>query len=95
MGDPIECRDLCAKYTTDVIGVFAFGLNMNALSDEESEFRKFGKSLFDDNVYYRFRHYIRTLPHWMAKLLKRFARNDSSINFFINTQEYYGVQKNK
>lgn len=42
----IECRELTAKYTTDVIGTCAFGIEMNALSDEDSEFRKMGRQVF-------------------------------------------------
>lgn len=44
--EPIECRELTAKYTTDVIGSCAFGIEMNALSDEESEFRRLGREVF-------------------------------------------------
>lgn len=44
--EPIECREVAAKFTTDVIGSCAFGINMNALSDEESEFRRVGKEAF-------------------------------------------------
>ncbi|CAL1677690.1 unnamed protein product [Lasius platythorax] len=44
--EPIECRELTAKYTTDVIGTCAFGIEMNALSDEDSEFRRMGRLIF-------------------------------------------------
>ncbi|XP_011253334.1 cytochrome P450 6A1 isoform X1 [Camponotus floridanus] len=44
--EPIECRELTAKYTTDVIGTCAFGIEMNALSDEDSEFRNMGRLVF-------------------------------------------------
>ncbi|XP_024876802.1 cytochrome P450 6A1-like, partial [Temnothorax curvispinosus] len=44
--EPVECRELTAKYTTDTIGSCAFGIEMNALSDEDSEFRKMGRKLF-------------------------------------------------
>jgi len=44
--EPLECRELTAKYTTDVIGSCAFGIEMNALSDEDSEFRKMGRGVF-------------------------------------------------
>ena len=46
-GKPVECRDLAAKFTTDVIGSCAFGINMNAIEDERSEFREIGKKLFE------------------------------------------------
>jgi len=44
--ESVECRELTAKYTTDVIGSCAFGIEMNALSDEDSEFRKMGREAF-------------------------------------------------
>ncbi|XP_029175227.1 cytochrome P450 6a2-like [Nylanderia fulva] len=42
----IECRELTAKFTIDIISTCAFGLEINALSDENSEFRKMGKLVF-------------------------------------------------
>ncbi|XP_078052785.1 cytochrome P450 6A1-like [Augochlora pura] len=49
-GEPIECREVAAKFTTDVIGSCAFGINMNALSNEESEFRRMGKKVFSTSL---------------------------------------------
>ncbi|KAK9308048.1 hypothetical protein QLX08_001781 [Tetragonisca angustula] len=48
-GEPVECQELAARFTTDVIGSCAFGIDMNALSNEESEFRRIGKQIFDQN----------------------------------------------
>ncbi|XP_076241482.1 putative cytochrome P450 6a14 [Calliopsis andreniformis] len=45
-GDPIECRELAAQFTTDVIGSCAFGIEMNSLSESESEFRRIGREIF-------------------------------------------------
>ncbi|XP_076383636.1 cytochrome P450 6A1 [Megalopta genalis] len=50
-GEPVECREVAAKFTTDVIGSCAFGINMNALSDEESEFRQMGKVVFSTSLW--------------------------------------------
>ncbi|XP_011865160.1 PREDICTED: probable cytochrome P450 6a13 [Vollenhovia emeryi] len=41
--EPVDCCEIAAKYTTDVIGSCAFGIEMNALSNEESEFRRMGR----------------------------------------------------
>ncbi|CAK9832943.1 Cytochrome P450 6a2 [Anthophora retusa] len=49
-GEPIECRELTAKFTTDVIGSCAFGIDMSALADEDSEFRRMGREVFAVNL---------------------------------------------
>lgn len=45
-GGPIEIREVAARFTTDVIGSCAFGIDMNSLTEKESEFRKMGKEIF-------------------------------------------------
>lgn len=42
-----EIKDLCAKYTTDVIASCAFGVQANSLVDPDSEFRRMGKDIVD------------------------------------------------
>lgn len=46
----IEVRDMMGKYSTDVIGTCAFGLKLNAVSDDDSAFRKYGKTLFKPSL---------------------------------------------
>ncbi|KAG6800701.1 cytochrome P450 6a14 [Apis mellifera caucasica] len=46
----VECRDLAAKFTTDVIGSCAFGINTNSLLEEDSEFRRMGKKIFSPSL---------------------------------------------
>ncbi|XP_026762327.3 cytochrome P450 6B5-like [Galleria mellonella] len=41
-----DARELMARYTTDFIGECGFGINMDSLSDENSQFRKLGKRIF-------------------------------------------------
>lgn len=45
--EPVDFYEVTAKYTTDVIGSCAFGINMNAMSNEESEFRVAGRKIFE------------------------------------------------
>lgn len=45
-----DARDLMARYTTDFIGVCGFGINMDALSDNNSQFRKLGKRIFHRTI---------------------------------------------
>lgn len=42
-----DVRELMARYTTDFIGACGFGINMDSLSDENSQFRKLGKRIFE------------------------------------------------
>lgn len=49
-GDPIDVRELAARFTTDVIGSCAFGIEMNSLSEKESDFRRIGKQIFSTDL---------------------------------------------
>ncbi|XP_026732404.1 cytochrome P450 6B2-like [Trichoplusia ni] len=42
-----DVRELMARYTTDFIGVCAFGIDMDSLTDENSHFRRLGKRIFE------------------------------------------------
>ncbi|KAL9708003.1 hypothetical protein quinque_011521 [Culex quinquefasciatus] len=45
-GDPIEIRDFLARFTTDIIGSCAFGLECNSLVDPETMFRQMSRKAF-------------------------------------------------
>lgn len=45
-GKTIEVRDLTARFTTDIIGSTAYGLDVNSFKDPDAEFRKYGKMIF-------------------------------------------------
>lgn len=46
-GQCVDMRDIAAKYATDVIGLCAFGVEANALGEEESVFRKMGLRMLE------------------------------------------------
>ncbi|XP_046617580.1 cytochrome P450 6k1-like [Neodiprion virginianus] len=48
-GRVIELKETCAKYTTDVVGSCAYGLQVNSLNNPEAEFRKYGRKVFTFN----------------------------------------------
>lgn len=43
----VDVKDIAAKFTTDMIGCIAYGLNVNSLNNPDAEFRKYGKMIFD------------------------------------------------
>ena len=43
--EPINIKELLARFTTDVIGSCAFGLNCDTFSDENSPFRVYGQRI--------------------------------------------------
>ncbi|CAK9822194.1 Cytochrome P450 6B1 [Anthophora retusa] len=80
-GEPIECREISAKFTTDVIGSCAFGIEMNALADENSEFRNIGRKVFEAN----FKSYIkdRLIDYpFLFNIVGRFIIDYDISNFF-------------
>ncbi|XP_073961130.1 cytochrome P450 6B2-like [Choristoneura fumiferana] len=45
-GQPVDARDLMARYSTDFIGACGLGIGGDALHDEDSNFRKLGARIF-------------------------------------------------
>ncbi|KAK1122061.1 hypothetical protein K0M31_009905 [Melipona bicolor] len=90
-GEPVECHEMAAKFATDVIGSCAFGISMNALEDEDSEFRKMGRKISTDFKFVA-RIICRQLAPSLMKIFGRFLQSPEIDNFFIglvrDTMEY-------
>lgn len=80
----VEIKDICARFTTDVIGTCAFGIECNSLQDPNAEFRKRGKSIFTES-----RHgplvqtFMITNPKLARKLHMKLL-TDEVTEFFLN-----------
>lgn len=70
-GDPIDVRELAARFTTDVIGSCAFGIEMNSLSEKESDFRRIGKQIFSTGFWKILRTRIQQILPPLHVLLAR------------------------
>lgn len=69
-GGRLDVRDVLGKYSTDVIGTCAFGLQLNAINDEKSEFRKYGKSIFTPSIRVLVRELSWMISPTLRKMLK-------------------------
>ncbi|XP_077276209.1 cytochrome P450 6B1-like [Temnothorax americanus] len=67
--EPIECRELMAKYTTDVIGSCVFGIEINALSNENNDFRRIGRDAFNPPFWDRVRYVVKEYLPWLFDVL--------------------------
>ncbi|XP_024870952.1 cytochrome P450 6a2-like [Temnothorax curvispinosus] len=62
----VECLDLTSKFTADVIGSCAFGLEINALKEENNKFQEIGHKIFRSTPKTVFRTLLREIP-WIYK----------------------------
>ena len=49
-GDVIEIKDVLARFSTDIISSCAFGIECNCLKNEDAEFRKWGRKIFEPSL---------------------------------------------
>lgn len=86
----VDMKDILARYTTDVIGSCAFGIECNSLKDPEVTFRKYGQRMFQRSFMDSFKRILLMTPigkylHEMR--LMKIGKKDVA-NFFYNlTQE--------
>ncbi|XP_017468128.1 PREDICTED: probable cytochrome P450 6a21 [Rhagoletis zephyria] len=97
----IEMKDLMARFTTDVIGTCAFGVECNSLKDPNSEFRVMGrKAVTDQRLGPRTRAFINTFPN-VARFLGIKTIPDHISKFYmgivrenIEYREKNGIRRN-
>lgn len=82
--ESIECREIMAKYTTDCIGSCVFGVEMSAMSNEESEFRRIGKNVFYPPWLDLLRAKIKLYSPWFYDILGHILPDTETTNFFIH-----------
>ncbi|KZC14179.1 Cytochrome P450 6k1 [Dufourea novaeangliae] len=50
-GKVLEVKDICANFTTDMVGSTGFGLQVKSLKDSNAPFRRFGRTILDPNMF--------------------------------------------
>ncbi|XP_065214863.1 probable cytochrome P450 6a13 [Planococcus citri] len=81
-GEDFDAKDFCARFTTDVIGSCAFGVDTHSLLDPESEFRKVGKMITKPRWQTVFRTLFPNLPTTVIKRFKLYFLDNEMCNYF-------------
>lgn len=81
----VECREHAARYSTDVIGSCAFGLDTKALADEDSEFRKIGRMIFHVGLDRRIKRLMAETSPRLYSLLRLSIHRPEVTRFFART----------
>ncbi|KAH8301480.1 hypothetical protein KR059_004245, partial [Drosophila kikkawai] len=97
----VEIKDLCARFTTDVIGSCAFGLECYSLKDPNAEFRSMGRKIFEKPRHSMLVNIFIMTNANLAKKLRMKILSDEVTQFFLsaveNTVDYRlknGVKRN-
>lgn len=74
-----------SKFTIDVIGRCAFGLNCNSLFDSYSEFQRAGEAVFRPTVKFLVLNFMRLIDFgWLVDLLRLRGMPDHVYEFYLN-----------
>lgn len=97
----IEMNDIVARFTTDVIGNVAFGLDMNCTKNPESMFFKMGRKVFNPSATQTMKIlFLTTFRKFTQKFNFRVIEKDisdffmSSIKDTIDYRESNGIVRN-
>ncbi|XP_019551624.2 probable cytochrome P450 6a14 [Aedes albopictus] len=78
-----ELKDLLARFTTDVIGMCAFGIECNSIKNPDAQFRVMGRKLFTSPLSKPKSFLMNTMPK-VAKLLRMRITPVDVSDFFMN-----------
>lgn len=84
VNNELEIKDILARFTTDIIGRCVFGIESDSLNNENDEFRRFGRKLFEQP---RYSARIRRLMDGFSNICRKFHLKkipDDIAAFFMN-----------
>ncbi|XP_058126453.1 probable cytochrome P450 6a14 [Anopheles ziemanni] len=97
----VEMKDLLARFTTDVIGTVAFGLECNSLKDANARFRVMGRKVFEPSRYRAMKTFLAAQFPQLARTLHVALTPADIADFFmgvvkdtIQFRETNDVQRN-
>lgn len=92
-GRDVEIKDLISRFTTDVIGSCAFGIECKSLADPKAKFRVMGRRAFEDPRHSFFVQFLMgTFPN-LARLFRMKVNKDDIAEFFMQTVKFNIAQR--
>ncbi|XP_074025901.1 probable cytochrome P450 6a23 [Leptinotarsa decemlineata] len=83
--DAVDIKDVSARFTTDAIGSVAFGIDCNSLKNPDSEFRQWGKGIFEQSIIGKLRGILlMTLPNNFLHAIGFKVINRTTSDFLMN-----------
>ncbi|XP_067009335.2 probable cytochrome P450 6a14 [Anabrus simplex] len=79
----VEMKEILAKFTTEVIGTCAFGLQFNAIEDPHSEFRRMGRAVFKPTLMSNVRRFTLAFIPELAKIFNISFITKDVTDFFL------------
>lgn len=87
MGEPLDARELCAKFTTDVVSNSIFGVDAQSFTKENPEIREMGRKLMaPSGVFIAKMFLVGSVPILKKIIDMRFTQIDIE-KFFINLMD--------
>lgn len=80
----IEIRDLLNRFTTDIIGTCAFGIECNSLKDPNALFNRMGQRSYDDPIFKVLNRTLTVANRKLARLLNLTVHHKDVAEFFNN-----------
>ncbi|CAH1382463.1 hypothetical protein MTP99_006423 [Tenebrio molitor] len=81
---PINIKEILACFTTNIIGSCAFGLECKALEDDNSEFRVFGRKMFQITRLQSFKRLFAVTFPKLAKFVNLSFKRQEIVDFIMN-----------
>lgn len=82
--EPLEARELCAKFTTDVVSNAIFGIDAQSFIKENAEIRERGRQLMATNAWFMVKMFLVAAIPFLKKVFSvRFVSIDNE-KFFID-----------
>ncbi|XP_059610500.1 probable cytochrome P450 6a21 [Phlebotomus argentipes] len=95
----LEIKDVLSRFTTDVIGNCAFGIECSSLKEPDTEFRRIGKKVFDITPFEFIRFFFILMFQDLGRALKMKITKPEVSEFFMRllkeTTEYREQNKIK